>query len=317
MNKMIESLFNMDLNTRIKALRPSLSANSVQTYASLLRSLWKQLAIEECISRTSIGKHHQHIIDYIESTCSEQPKKAKQFYSAMLVFNEPDLHEPLACFQTMKNLIHAHNQNDMITEQKQELTEAQKKAYLSWDDIIAVRERLKAEVEHLWNSPLLFDIKLIQNYVIACVYTMIPPRRLLDYTIMSKYPPVGLRDNGLLRKNGKLYFVFSHYKTSACYGQQIIEVPVELEQILTKWIEINASPYLFFYKSLSTPFTVKQLQRTLASIFDKPGFGVNILRHAYVSDQVLPDMPFIDELKTVASQMGHSTQQQVLYKKHI
>lgn len=306
----------MDLNTRIKALKPNLSSNSVQTYASLLRSLWKQLCLEESISRTSIGKHYQHIIDYVESTCVDQPKKAKQLYSAMLVFNDPDLHEPLECFQTMKNLIHAHNQNDMISEEKQELTEAQKRSYLSWNEIIAVRDRLKTEVESLWDSYNLNDIIKLQNYVIACVYTMIPPRRLLDYTIMSKYPPVGLRDNGILRKNGKLYFVFSHYKTSACYGQQIIEIPTELEDILNKWLEINASPYLFFYKSFSTPFSVKQLQRTLAAIFDKPGFGVNILRHAYVSDQVLPNMPFIDELKTVASQMGHSTQQQVLYKKH-
>jgi hypothetical protein len=306
----------MDLNTRIKALKPALAMNSVQTYASLLRNLWKQLGFEECISRTSIGKHHQHITDYIESTYIEQPKKAKQLYSAMLVFNEPDLHEPLECFQTMKNLIHAHNQNDMISEEKQELTSAQKKAYLSWNDIIAVRDRLKTEVEPLWHSDNLNHIKKVQDYVIACVYTMIPPRRLLDYTIMSKYPPVGLRDNGLLRKNGKMYFVFSHYKTSACYGQQIIEIPPILEDVLAKWTELNSSPHLFFYKSFATPFTVKQLQRTLAAIFNKPGFGFNILRHAYVSDQVLPDMPFIDELKSIASQMGHSTQQQVLYKKH-
>ena len=307
----------MDLDTRIKSLKPSLSDNSVKTYASLLRSLWKELGLSDSISRTSLGKHHQRIIDFIESSYQDKPKKCKQLYSAMLVFDGPDVQEPLECFNSMRNLIHKHNQNDMSNEEKQELTERQKRSYLSWQEIINVRERLKHEVETLWQSSDLNNVQKVQNYVLACVYTMLPPRRLVDFTCMSKYPPVGFKDNGILNKYGKLYFVFSNYKTVACYGQQIIEMPNELADVIRKWMEYSLSPYLFFYKTFTTPFTVKQLQRQLATVFEKPGFGVNILRHAFISDNVLADMPFIDELKTVASQMGHSTQQQVLYKKHI
>ena len=307
----------MDLNLRIKTLKPSLSENSVQTYASLLRSLWKQLFIAESISRSSIGKHHKDIISYIETSCETQPKKAKQLYSAMLVFNTEDLLEPLDCFQTMRNLIHKHNENDTMNEEKQELTEKQKKAYVSWEDIVKRREELKQEVEPLWSSESIDDIFKVQDYVITCIYTMIPPRRLLDYVQMSKFPPVGSMDSGVLQKNGRLYFVFAHYKTAACYGQQIVPVPECLEEVIYRWFGVNPNHTLLFHRDQSRGLTVKDLQKRLAVIFKKPGFGVNILRHSFITETVLKDMPFIDELKTVASQMGHSIQQQALYKKHI
>jgi hypothetical protein len=306
----------MDLNIRIKALKPTLSLNSVQTYASLLRNLWKQISIEESISRTAIGKHHKDIIDFIESSCSDQPKKAKQLYSALLVFNNEDLMEPLDCFQTMKNLIHKHNEIDTFNEEKQELTEKQKKSYLSWENIIKRREELKEEVEPLWSSDNIDDIYKVQDYVIACIYTMIPPRRLLDYVQMSKFPPVTM-NSGILQKNGRLYFVFAHYKTVACYGQQIIPIPECLEHVLYRWFAVNPYDTLLFHRDPSKGYTVKELQKRLAKIFKKPGFGVNILRHSFITETVLKDTPFIEELKTVATQMGHSTQQQALYKKHI
>lgn len=307
----------MDLNLRIKTLKPSLSENSIQTYASLLRSLWKQLFIAESISRSSIGKHHKDIISYIETSCETQPKKAKQLYSAMLVFNTEDLLEPLDCFQTMRNLIHKHNENDTLNEEKQELTEKQKKAYVSWEDIVKRREELKQEVEPLWSSESIDDIFKVQDYVITCIYTMIPPRRLLDYVQMSKFPPVGSMHSGVLQKNGRLYFVFAHYKTAACYGQQIVPIPECLEEVIYRWFGVNPNHTLLFHRDQSRGLTVKDLQKRLALIFKKPGFGVNILRHSFITETILKDMPFIDELKTVASQMGHSLQQQALYKKHI
>jgi hypothetical protein len=145
---------------------------------------------------------------------------------------------------------------------------------------------------------------------------MNPPRRLLDYVQMSKFPPVG-SESGVLQKNGRLFFVFAHYKTVACYGQQIIPMPECLEQIIYRWFSVNPHHTLLFHKDQSKGLTVKHLQKRLAVIFKKPGFGVNILRHSFITDTVLKDMPYIEELKNVASQMGHSTHQQALYKKHI
>jgi hypothetical protein len=217
----------------------------------------------------------------------------------------------------MRNLIHKHNENDTLNEEKQELTEKQKKAYVSWEDIVKRREELKQEVEPLWSSESIDDIFKVQDYVITCIYTMIPPRRLLDYVQMSKFPPVGSMDSGVLQKNGRLYFVFAHYKTAACYGQQIVPVPECLEEVIYRWFGVNPNHTLLFHRDQSRGLTVKDLQKRLAVIFKKPGFGVNILRHSFITDTVLKDMPYIEELKNVASQMGHSTHQQALYKKHI
>jgi len=308
----------MDLTIRLKSLKPTLSDSSCQTYASLLRSLWKQIEMRETISRTSIIKYCQDIVKEIESSNQTTPKKAKQLYSALLVFESPDIFESHDCFLQFRNLIHEHNQKDVLEDEKQVLTSRQQDAYLSWDDIIKRRSELEKDVKDLWDKDhTMDDLWKIQDYVIACLYTMTSPRRLLDYAVMSKYPPVGTGDNGIIRQNGKMFFTFGHYKTSACYGQQVIAVPPALQDVLERWILINPANTLLFHKDLFQVMTSKVLQKKLAQIFKKPGFGVNILRHAFITDKVLQDTPYVSELKEIATQMGHSVPQALLYKKHI
>jgi integrase len=113
------------------------------------------------------------------------------------------------------------------------------------------------------------------------------------------------------------YFVFNRYKTSKKYGQQKIEIPIELWEILREWIKVSKSEWLF-HCSMSNLSALRsdQFTRFISSIFEKPGVGVNILRHAFVSDTVLSQMPFLDELKETAYKLGHSPSETILYKKH-
>jgi hypothetical protein len=309
----------MNLPSLLKGLKPSLSMNSCHTYGSLLKHLWSDMGLIEDYSRDVIDAYASDIIKHIEKTCEDKPKKAKQLYSALLVFESPDLFSPLVCFERFRNLIHQHNQNDMSQEEKQVLTKKQEEAYMKWSDIIKHRQNLRETLWHLWTKPekTTDELYRCQDYVIACLYTMTAPRRLLDYVNMSKYPPIGLRDNGIIRRDNKMYFVFGHYKTAATYGQQIIEIPGELATVLEEWIPMCPTPSLLFYRDLSQSMNVRMLQKKLARIFEKPGFGVNILRHAFITDNVLHDTPFVAELKETATQMGHSVSQALLYKKHI
>jgi hypothetical protein len=52
----------------------------------------------------------------------------------------------------------------------------------------------------------------------------------------------------------------------------------------------------------------------LNTIFDKK-ISASMLRHIYISDEVLKDVPKIEELQKIAAEMGHSVGEQMLYKK--
>jgi len=52
----------------------------------------------------------------------------------------------------------------------------------------------------------------------------------------------------------------------------------------------------------------------LNAIFDK-NISASMLRHIYVSDVTLKNMPKLSELEKVAHDMGHSTAEQMMYKK--
>jgi hypothetical protein len=63
----------------------------------------------------------------------------------------------------------------------------------------------------------------------------IPPRRSLDYCEF-KIKNIDREKDNYLDKN-KL--IFNRYKTAKTYGQQSVDIPVQLRNILTKWSKLN------------------------------------------------------------------------------
>jgi hypothetical protein len=124
--------------------------------------------------------------------------------------------------------------------------------------------------------------------------------------------------NFIVHDNDCQYFVFNQYKTSKTYGCQTILIPNELWKILREWLKVNQSDWLF-HVSMNNLNALRpdQMTRRLAQVFNQTRFGVNLLRHAYVSDQILADVPFINELKRHAYELGHSPQETMLYKKRV
>ena len=290
----------------LSAKAPQLKPNSIKSYASALNTLFKHINYSGQIENFSSKEFIPSIIGFI-STYSV--KRKKQVLSALLILEKDN--------QEWKKLIQEAKLLDNKNEEKQELTSNQKNAWMDWEDIVKVRENLANQTAHLWTKLDLSkpEYSLLQDYVIACVYTHIAPRRILDYCCMRNGEPENSKENGIgYGINEKPSFLFNVFKTSKTYGQQTIEIPSALWCILREWMKINKSKWLFTYNSES--FRSDQLSRKLAKIFNKKGFGVNILRHAFVSDEVLHTMPFFDQIKKISYQLGHSVMETLFYKKH-
>ena len=292
--------------SKIKELSPS----SAKTYASVLKTMYKKLDIDGGVSTTTIVKNIKAVLRYAK----QKPiKQRKQLLSAVLLF--VDKNNAKIAYEIRELMSDATNA-DYEQSKKQELTPNQKRAWLDWKSIIAIREKLAAVSEPLWEKANLSgtEFSTLQDYVIVCLYSYNAPRRAVDYCLMRKGEPRNNKENGIRRKGNKMYFVFNIFKTAKEYGAQTIQVDSELRDILMRWIKVNPCEWLLVGDNCDH-LSSASLTKRLGRIFNKPGFGINILRHAYVSDVALKNMPFLNELEQTAKELGHSSMETILYKK--
>jgi hypothetical protein len=74
----------------------------------------------------------------------------------------------------------------------------------------------------------------VQDFVILSLFTLIPPRRAMDY-IEFKINNINTNKDNYIKGTN---LVFNTYKTSTQKGQQKINIPKELKSILTKYIKL-------------------------------------------------------------------------------
>ena len=123
----------------------------------------------------------------------------------------------------------------------------QKENWISQDEIQKVYDELKfntkqymTKKEQLTNRELL----KVQDFVILSLFTLIPPRRCLDY-VDFKINNIDTNNDNYMKGNE---LIFNSYETSKQKGSQKIEIPKELRSILTKYIKLinGRSDYLLF-----------------------------------------------------------------------
>ena len=102
---------------------------------------------------------------------------------------------------------------------------------ISNEDINKIYEKLKENKDNTRRS--------YQDYLILSLYTLLPPKRNLDYQLMryiKKYNENLSNDYNYYDGNT---FYFNNYKTRGTYKQLTTEVPEELQQIINYHIKNN------------------------------------------------------------------------------
>jgi hypothetical protein len=152
------------------------------------------------------------------------------------------------------------------------------------------------------------------DVVILGLYTLLPPRRNVDYLLMK----VSKDGSNMDTKNNwfdmkKKQFIFNNYKTKKAFGQQIIDIPKELLDLLKKYIKYKkeGEDYLLVKFSGERLKSDNAITRRLNRIFGK-NVSSSMLRHIYLSDKYGKVQ---EEMKDDAEAMAHSVSQQKEYIK--
>lgn len=277
----------------VKEKKPTLSQSSVTTYSSILKNLYKKVFGD---SEIDMGKFAQSekVLEYLKDV---PPNKRKTILSALVIITDKRAYRDLM-------LEDVRDYNKEI--HKQEKTEEQKESWVDTNQVKEILNELKTNTDLLYKKKNLSlgDLQEIQSYIIMCLLggVYIPPRRSKDF-VDFKIKSVDKTKDNFLEKN-KMYF--NSYKTAKTYGQQIVDIPVQLKNILAKWIKINPTEYLLFDSNMNKLSSVKLNQR-LNKIFGEKKVGVNQLRHTYLTDKYASHSKEQKSLANDMSAMGSST----------
>jgi hypothetical protein len=179
-------------------------------------------------------------------------------------------------------------------------------------------------------NKLLDGITNINDKALIAIYTLIPPRRIMDYQLMkiankTDITKLDKRYNYIILKN-KIpdFFYFLNHKTKKTQQEPKITIPTELAEILYYYIESNdmiKNNYLFGKKSTdyndhySQGTFTKELQKTFLKYTGKK-ISVNIIRASkstHLDNQTIS----LAERKQIAQDMGHQLTTHLQYSKNI
>lgn len=294
---------NVEFKNFLKQKRETLSNSSINTYSSILRSLYKRIFGDEKIDPRKF-ENPKPIIKHLEDV---PPNRRKTILSALVIVTNAREYRELMMddIQRYKDEIN-----------KQEKSEAQEKNWVTSEEIALKFKELQKQALPLMTKDTLTngELQQIQNYIIIALLggIFILPRRSKDY-VDFKIRNIDKEKDNYMTEDGK-FLVFNSYKTSKAYGEQRIKLPTKLRNILKKWYTLNPSDYLLIDSNnqplggpgKSANGSVKLNQR-LEKIFNGKKAGVNMLRHAKLTEKFGDMIEREKQIEDTMEKMGSSS----------
>jgi hypothetical protein len=237
-------------------------------------------------------------------------KRRKTILASLIVLNgnNDDINDKYRSL--MKEDIQKYDE-EIDSQQK---SDSQRKNWISQNDLFDIRNDLKSEFNSLSKKQKITkrDIHKMMDYVILCLYTMIPPRRL-EY-IHTKFKNYDKDSDNYYDKKSKV-LGFNIYKTFKTYGKQNVKVPKDLMMVLNSWIKVvdkyDSDIEFLLFNSNDNPLSQNQLKNKIQNLTN--GASVNILRHSFLSEK-FRDID-LNKMKNIAEDMGHDVEMQMRYVK--
>jgi len=241
-------------------------------------------------------KDFQNTKKILEFLHTKPAASRKAVLSALVVLTQLD-----AFKQAMAEDIGTFNKD--MAEQKN--SQKQIDALVTPAEIKTVYDRLVVEADACYKkkTKTVSDLLCISDMVILALLggMFIPPRRALDYCAF-KIKEIDPKTCNYLDKSTMYFSVF---KTAKTYGTQTVTIPPALKAILTKYIKINSTDWLFFDSKLE-PLNSVKLNQKLCKIFNGRRVAINSLRHCYLTNKYTDFSKEEKEMEHDLQQMGSS-----------
>ena len=207
-----------------------------------------------------------------------------------------------------KLLLEANKEYNILKETKI-LTDVEQKNWTTLDKLKEVASFYEDEVSSLGNKILRKQLFTIQKFMVASLYTLIPPIRC-DYINMSIIKNIE-EDDGqhnflLINTESNKYFILNDFKTKSTYGKQKIPIPEDLNKVINFWLKYNNTGF-FLINTKYKPLDRNSLSKLIVSTFLPTGkhITLNLLRKIWVSSSM--DGTSFQKSENLSKQMLHNT----------
>lgn len=283
----------MSIPETIMKMRPNLKDNSIKSYTSILKSMYRQVYPKDKEIDISKFENTEDFLSYLESY---DPSVRKTYLSALVVLTENDTYR--------KKMMEDVEQTKKIKSDNQ-MTEKQQENQVTKKEIDALLLVLKQEVKLIYKNKNYTPENLIkiQNYILLNLFTQIAPRRSKDYWA-CKIRNIDEKNDNFLDGDE---MVFNEYKTNFAYGQQRIKIPSTLLRMLKKYISVIPSNQDFLLFTIGgKPLSSVTLNQRFNAIFGGRHISVNSLRHAYLSEKYQSYIGLKDDFHKMGSSMSQA-----------
>ena len=175
-------------------------------------------------------------------------------------------------------------------------SEKQVENWLPWSEVLAIQAAYVAPKKKQWTD---LEYNSFLAHAILSLYTLLPPRRCLDYTLMKW----GMPDDTNFNYFDKGKFTFSNYKTKGTYKTVQVDVPPELQAILKTLRKHSFGTVWMLADTVGEPLNSVKMGRILNKIFGKK-VSVSMLRNIFLTDKFAPAAK---ELAEATAAMGTSS----------
>jgi hypothetical protein len=300
----------------------NLSQSSIKIYVRNLEKLNDDLPLKNLNYLNNVEKIMEKLKNYKENT-----KRGYIISICSALSIDKDTKQKKKTYESYYNILSEKNKILKEQESKNEMSDNQKKNWITWDDVAKKIDELKEKVDEFRGSKEIneHNYNTLLQYIILSLYFYKQPRRNQDYykmnIVKTDLPSLDTSLNYLSYDTKQ--FIFNTFKTSKKEGIQKETIPDDLFKIINIYLKYH--PIIKgkkIVKSTDVPFLVyhdgKRLEkvnsitRILNKIFGK-SIGSSMLRHVYLSSKY---GNVLEEQKKDAVAMGHSVAQQGDYIKN-
>jgi hypothetical protein len=320
-------MYRMNTMELLKNARPDAKESTLKQYISQLNKIQKKFETDDWgfLDNPEDVKSKLSDLHYTSQ---------RNVYNAITVLLMALNHDKSkdTLIETYTKMRNELNERYVKEQQSGVVSEKQKNNFADKSEIETMINALKMEIkkrklkslgsEKLTNS----DRELLTVYTIYEMLIRLPTRNdmagmvLVNKTILKKtHDDIQEKTNYLLMEKGKMSIILNDYKTNKKYGQNVIEVPKELEKIFRSFIRaVSRKPGdILFKSSINKPLSrngISQLLLKTSKKYMGKSVSTTIMRKSVASDMFLQKN---EEQEKMASIMMHdvNTQNLVYVKK--
>ena len=269
----------------------SMSDSSKKLYASKIRLLNDK----ETPKTLTFLKKTDSVLEKIAKY--ENPNTRRSFYIAVV-----SALKDRKGFKKAYDVYHAKmmEMNATLNKESYKSEKTKEKLNISQEQLLERQKDLESAMLVKGKSIKDDEYKKLMYLLVVSLYTLIKPRRALDYSAMVVGEPIDQEHNYYY--NGKFYF--RNFKTKKG-GEEIIDVPEKLQKIIKVYLKYKKHPeskFLLHTRDKAQMKTANDMNELIKKAFGM-NIGVSALRNIFLSDKY---SDVISDLKEDVADMGTS-----------